>query len=80
MRYKRFINKGDRFYGLIRVFNGSSFENALNNLGSDAICQIYHCDKILKGTDNSYYLVDIIEDAEIIEYINDTPKQIKNEK
>jgi len=41
-------------------------DSAITKFGVKEVCEAYHCEKILKGGDGFFYLVDKVEDAKII--------------
>jgi hypothetical protein len=66
----KLINFNNELYQLKRTFKIDSwFGQAVDKFHIEEILSEYHADKLLKGNDGLYYLVNQIKDAEIIEYI-----------
>jgi len=66
MKYD-FINANNELYIVKRKFKIDSwFDKALTQFGPNEICQAYHCDKVLRGGDGYFYLVNLVEEAKIV--------------
>ena len=66
----KLINFNNELYQLKRAFKIDSwFGQAVDKFPIEEILSEYHVDKLLKGNDGLYYLVNQIKDAEVIEYI-----------
>jgi hypothetical protein len=66
----KLINFNNELYQLKRTFKIDSwFGQAVDKFPIEEILSEYHVDKLLKGNDGLYYLVNQIKDAEVIEYI-----------
>ena len=66
MKYD-FITINNELFVVKRKFRQDSWMDlAIQKFGVKEICEAYHCEKILRGGDGFYYLVDSVEDAKII--------------
>ena len=66
----KLINFNNELYQLKRTFKIDSwFGQAVDKFPIEEILSEYHVDKLLKGNDGLYYLVNQIKDVEVIEYI-----------
>ena len=63
---KQFIHMGNEMFVVKRTFKGERFEKVMAKFTSKEICNAYHCDKILRGKDGVFFLVDKVDDAVII--------------
>ena len=63
---KQFIHMGNDMFVVKRTFKGERFEKVMAKFTSKEICTAYHCDTILKGRDGVFFLVDKVEEAEVI--------------
>jgi len=57
---------GQEMFVIKRTFKGERFEKVMGKFTSKEICQAYHCDTILRGKDGVFFLVDRVDDAEVI--------------
>ena len=62
-----FIEVGSDLYVVKRKFLIEHWQKIVDKFGSNQICEAYHCEKILRGRDGYFYLVDKVDDAKIIE-------------
>lgn len=68
MRYE-FLNANNQLFVVKRKFKADSwfvqgiFSNKFTALEA---CEAYHCEKLLRGPDDTHYLVDEVVDAELI--------------
>lgn len=53
-------------FQIVRKFKIEDFQKIVDNFPAEEICQGYHSDKLLKGGDGFYYLVNEIQEAEIL--------------
>lgn len=58
---------GEDLYVIKRTFKVERLQPVIDKLGTGPICQAYGCEKILRGKDGIFYLVDRVDEAEIIE-------------
>jgi hypothetical protein len=66
----KLINFNNELYQLKRTFKIDSwFGQAVDKFPIEEILSEYHVDKLLRGNDGLYYLVNQIKDVEFIEYI-----------
>lgn len=68
MRYE-FLNANNQLFVIKRKFKADSwFVQALfsNKFTAQEVCEGYHCEKLLRGPDDTHYLVDEVTDAEIV--------------
>jgi hypothetical protein len=66
----KLINFNNELYQLKRTFKIDSwFGQAVDKFPIEDILSEYHVDKLLRGNDGLYYLVNQIKDVEVIEYI-----------
>ena len=61
-----FITANNELYIIKRKFKIEQFQTVIDAFGPKEICQNYHVDKILRGGDGFFYLVDLVEEAKII--------------
>jgi hypothetical protein len=62
----KFIEAGNELFVVKRRFKIEQFQKVLDHFGAKVVCDNYHCEKILRGKDGFYYLVDKVDDAKII--------------
>lgn len=62
-----FITSNNELYIVKRKFKIEQFQKVIDKFGPKEICENYHVDKILRGGDGFFYLVDLVSDAEIVE-------------
>ena len=62
----KFIEAGNELFVVKRRFKIEQFQKVLDHFGATVVCNNYHCEKILRGKDGFYYLVDKVDDAKII--------------
>lgn len=66
MKYE-FITINNELFVIKRKFKQDSWmDSAIKRFGVKEVCDAYHCEKILRGGDGYFYLVDLVEDAKII--------------
>ena len=63
---KQFLEAGNELFVVKRRFKIEQFQKVLDHFGAKVVCDNYHCEKILRGRDGFYYLVDKVDDAKII--------------
>ena len=63
---KQFLEAGNELFVVKRRFKIEQFQKVLDHFGAKVVCDNYHCEKILRGKDGFYYLVDKVDDAKII--------------
>ena len=63
---KQFLEAGNELFVVKRRFKIEQFQKVLDRFGAKVVCDNYHCEKILRGKDGFYYLVDKVDDAKII--------------
>ena len=61
-----FITVNNELYIVKRKFKIEQFQKVIDTFGPKEICQNYHVDKVLRGGDGFFYLVDLVEEAKII--------------
>jgi len=61
-----FIEMGNNLFVVKRKFKIEHLQPVIDKFSSQEICDVYHCDTILRGKDGFFYLVDKVEDAKII--------------
>lgn len=62
-----FITVNNELYVVKRKFKIDSwFDKALSHFGATEVCEAYFCDKVLRGGDGYFYLVNKVDEAEII--------------
>ena len=57
---------GNELFVVKRRFKIEQFQKVLDHFGAKVVCDNYHCERILRGKDGFYYLVDKVDDAKII--------------
>jgi hypothetical protein len=65
MKYD-FITVNNELYIVKRKFKIEQFQKVIDAFGPKQICENYHVDKVLRGGDGFFYLVDLVEEAKII--------------
>jgi hypothetical protein len=63
---KDMLEVGPDLYLVKRRFKIELFQKVIDRFGPKMICENYHADKILRGADGYFYLVDLVEEAKII--------------
>jgi len=63
---RQFIHMGNEMFVIKRTFKGERFEKVMASFPSKEICAAYHCETILKGKDGIFFLVDKVDDAQIV--------------
>jgi hypothetical protein len=61
-----FITANNELYIVKRKFKIEQFQKVIDAFGPKQICENYHVDKVLRGGDGFFYLVDLVEEAKII--------------
>ena len=61
-----FITVNNELYIVKRKFKIEQFQKVIDTFGPKEICQNYHVDKVHRGGDGFFYLVDLVEEAKII--------------
>ena len=61
-----FITANNELYIIKRKFKIEQFQKVIDAFGPKQICENYHVDKVLRGGDGFFYLVDLVEEAKII--------------
>lgn len=60
------LSAGPDLYVVKRRFPIEQWQIVIEGFGAKEICQAYNCEKILRGGDGFFYLVDLVEDAVIL--------------
>jgi hypothetical protein len=60
------IEAGNELFVVKRRFKIEQFQKVLDHFGAKVVCDNYHCERILRGKDGFYYLVDKVDDAQIV--------------
>ena len=63
---RQFLEAGNELFVVKRRFKIEQFQKVLDHFGAKVVCDNYHCEKILRGRDGFYYLVDKVDDAQIV--------------
>jgi hypothetical protein len=66
----RLLPVGEELYLVKRTFKVERLQPAIDKFGTGDICKFFYCEKILRGKDGLFYLVDRVEEAKIIEEIS----------
>ena len=61
-----FITANNELFIVKRKFKIEQFQKVIDTFGPKQICENYHVDKVLRGGDGFFYLVDLVEEAKII--------------
>ena len=61
-----FIEIGSTLYVVRRTLKIEQWQQVVDKFGSTEICNAYHCEKLLRGRDGFFYLVDQVDEAKII--------------
>jgi hypothetical protein len=65
----RLLPVGEDLYLVKRTFKVERLQPIIDKIGTSDICKFFYCEKILRGKDGLFYLVDRVEEAKIIEEI-----------
>jgi hypothetical protein len=60
------LDANGNLYVIKRRFPIDQFQRVLDTFGPNSISQAYHCEHILRGRDGYFYLVDKVDDAQIV--------------
>ena len=60
------LDANGELYVVKRRFPIERFQKVLDRFGAKMVCEVYHCEQILRGRDGFYYLVDKVDDAKIV--------------
>lgn len=63
----RLLPVGEDLYLIKKTFKVERLQPIIDKFGTGDICQSFNCEKILRGKDGLFYLVDKVQDAEIVE-------------
>jgi hypothetical protein len=75
----RLLPVGEDLYVIKRTFKVERLQPVIDKFGTGEICQAYHCEKILRGKDGLFYLVDRVEDAQIVEEKKKVQNSVKKD-
>ena len=63
----QFIELNNELFVVKRKFRQDSWMDlAIQKFGVKEVCEAYHCERVLRGGDGYFYLVDLVEEAKII--------------
>lgn len=60
------IEANGNLFVVKRRFKIEQFQRVLDHFGATVVCDNYHCERILRGKDGYFYLVDKVDDAQIV--------------
>lgn len=63
---KEMIEVNNILFQVQRRFKIDQFQGVMDNFSAQEVCEGYHCDKVLRGNDGFYYLVNEVKEAEIV--------------
>jgi hypothetical protein len=63
---KEMIEVNGILFQVDRKFKIEQFQKVVDNFTGQQICESYHCDKILRGGDGFFYLVNEVKEPEIL--------------
>jgi hypothetical protein len=67
MYWKRdMIEANGTLFQVLKKFKIESFQPIVDTFSAQVVCEEYHCDKLLKGNDGFYYLVNEVKEAEVL--------------
>lgn len=61
---KEMIEVNNVLFQVQRRFKVEQFQKVMDTFGAKQICEGYHCDKVLRGNDGFYYLVDEVKEVQ----------------
>ena len=67
MLNRQLLPVGNDLFVIKRKFKIENFEKVLKHFGAKTVCEVYHCETVLRGRDGYFYLCDKVDDAKIIE-------------
>lgn len=63
---KEMIEVNGMLFQVLRRFGVDHFQKVIDTFSAQEVCGAYHCDKILRGGDGFFYLVNEVKEAEIV--------------
>lgn len=63
---KEMVEVNGMLFQVLRRFPIDMFQKVIDTFSAQEVCSAYHCDKLLKGGDGFFYLVNEVKDAEIV--------------
>lgn len=61
---REMIEVNGMLFQVLRRFGIDTFQKVIDIFSAQEVCSVYHCDKILRGGDGFYYLVNEVKDIE----------------
>ena len=63
---REMIEVNNTLFQVLRRFPVDMFQRVIDTFSAQEVCGAYHCDKVLRGNDGFYYLVNEVKEAEIV--------------
>jgi hypothetical protein len=63
---KEMIEVNNTLFQVTRRFRIEYFQQVIDTFTAEQVCKAYFCDKVLRGNDGFFYLVNEVKDAEIV--------------
>ena len=63
---KEMVDVNGTLFQVSRRFKIEDFQKVIDTFTAEKVCKAYVCDKILKGGDGFFYLVNEVKEAEIV--------------
>ena len=63
---KEMVEVNGMLFQVDRKFKIEYFQTILDAFTAEQVCKAYFCDKVLRGNDGFFYLVNEVKDAEIV--------------
>jgi len=60
------LEVGPDLYVVKRKFRAEQFQKVIDHFGAKTVIQNYHCESILRSRDGWFYLVDKVDDVQIV--------------
>lgn len=66
VRRSDMLEANGNLYVIKRRFPIDMFQRVIERFGANEVCKAYHCEQILRARDGHFYLVDKVDDAQIV--------------
>ena len=63
---KEMVDVNGTLFQVNRKFKIEQFQKVIDSFSAEVVCKEYFCDKILKGGDGFFYLVNEVKEADVI--------------
>ena len=66
IRRSDMLESNGELFVVKRKFRIDQFQKVIDHFGAKTVVENYHCERILRGRDGWFYLVDKVDDAQIV--------------